>query len=194
MLNDDVGYVKVSKSGRTNHVELFSALTRLNHKKCEGPIIDLRGNIGGYMKAVTRIADEFLPEGKLIVYTQGRKYPCVEELVSGTGSCQKISLAVLINENSVSASEIFTGVTRDNDRGTVVGYCSFGKGLVQQPINFSDGLAIRPTITRYYIPSEYCIQRPYESGRDHSYESDTYDRYEHEEFFPRNSIKLNGSE
>lgn len=103
-------------------------------------------------------------------------------------------LVVLINESSASASEIFTGAIQDNDRGTVVGRRSFGKGLVQQPIDFSDGSAIRLTIARYYTPSGRCIQRPYESGKDRNYELDIYNRYEHGEFFSRDSIKLNESE
>ena len=194
MVNDDIGYVKVSKFGRTSHVELLNALAQLNHKKCKGLIIDLRGNTGGYMEAAIRMVNEFLPEGKLIVYTQGRKYPRAEEFANGTGSCQKMPLVVLINESSASASEIFTGAIQDNDRGTVVGRRSFGKGLVQQPIDFSDGSAIRLTIARYYTPSGRCIQRPYESGKDRNYELDIYNRYEHGEFFSRDSIKLNESE
>ena len=185
MLNDDIGYVKVSKFGRTSHVELLNALAQL---------IDLRDNTGGYMEAAIRMVNEFLPEGKLIVYTQGRKYPRAEEFANGTGSCQKMPLVVLINESSASASEIFTGAIQDNDRGTVVGRRSFGKGLVQQPIDFSDGSAIRLTIARYYTPSGRCIQRPYESGKDRNYELDIYNRYEHGEFFSRDSIKLNESE
>lgn len=165
MLNDEIGYVKVSKFGRTSHVELLNALAQLNHKKCKGLIIDLRGNTGGYMEAAIRMVNEFLPEGKLIVYTQGRKYPRAEEFANGTGSCQKMPLVVLIDEGSASASEIFTGAIQDNDRGTVVGRRSFGKGLVQQPIDFSDGSAIRLTIARYYTPAGRCIQRPYESGK-----------------------------
>ena len=117
-----------------------------------------------------------------------------EEFANGTGSCQKMPLVVLIDEGSASASEIFTGAIQDNDRGTVVGRRSFGKGLVQQPIDFSDGSAIRLTIARYYTPSGRCIQRPYESGKDKNYELDIYNRYEHGEFFSRDSIKLNENE
>ena len=146
------------------------------------------------MEAAIRMVNEFLPEGKLIVYTQGRKYPRAEEFANGTGSCQKIPLIVLTDEGSASASEIFTGAIQDNDRGTVVGRRSFGKGLVQQPIDFSDGSAIRLTIARYYTPSGRCIQRPYESGKDRNYELDIYNRYEHGEFFSRDSIKQNENE
>ena len=184
----------MSKFGRTTHVELLNALAQLNHKKCKGLIIDLRGNTGGYMEAAIRMVNEFLPEGKLIVYPQGRKYPRAEQFANGTGSCQKMPLVVLIDEGSASASEIFTGAIQDNDRGTVIGRRSFGKGLVQQPIDFSDGSAIRLTIARYYTPSGRCIQRPYESGKDRNYELDLYNRYEHGEFFSRDSIKQNEKE
>ena len=117
------------------------------------------------------------PKGKLIVYTQGRKYPRAEEFANGTGSCQKMPLVVLIDEGSASASEIFTGAIQDNDRGTVVGRRSFGKGLVQQPIDFSDGSAIRLTIARYYTPSGRCIQRPIRKAvKIVNYELDLYTR------------------
>lgn len=194
MLNDDIGYIKVSKFGRTSHVELLSSLAELNNQKCKGLIIDLRDNTGGYMEAAIRMVNEFLPEGKLIVYTQGRKYPRAEEFANGTGSCQKMPLVVLIDEGSASASEIFTGAIQDNDRGTIVGRRSFGKGLVQQPIDFTDGSAIRLTIARYYTPSGRSIQRPYQNGKDRNYELDIYNRYEHGEFFSRDSIKQNENE
>lgn len=190
MLNNDLGYIQVSKFGRTTHVELLNAIAVLSHKNCKGLIIDLRGNTGGYMEAAVRMVNEFLPEGKLIVYTQGRKYPRTEEFANGTGSCQKMPLVVLIDESSASASEIFTGAIQDNDRGTIIGRRSFGKGLVQQPIDFSDGSAIRLTIARYYTPSGRCIQRPYESGKDKNYEMDWLTRYEHGEYFSKDSIKL----
>ena len=194
MLNDDFGYIQISKFGRTTHVELLNALAQLNHQKCKGLIIDLRGNTGGYMDAATRMVNEFLPQGKLIVYAQGRKYKRLDEVANGTGSCQDIPLIVLVDEGSASASEIFSGAIQDNDRGTIVGRRSFGKGLVQQPIDFSDGSAIRLTIARYYTPSGRCIQRPYESGKDRNYELDLYNRYEHGEFFSRDSIKQNEKE
>lgn len=191
MLNEDFGYIQISKFGRATHIELLNAIAQLNHQKCKGLIIDLRDNTGGYMEAATRMVNEFLPEGKLIVYTQGRKYPRAEEYANGTGSCQKMPLIVLVNEGSASASEIFAGAIQDNDRGTIVGRRSFGKGLVQQPIDFSDGSAIRLTIARYYTPSGRCIQRPYKNGKDSKYEMDWITRYEHGEFFSKDSIKLN---
>ena len=190
MINNDFGYVQISKFGRTTHVELLNAIAQLSHQNCKGMIIDLRENTGGYMEAAIRMVNEFLPEGKLIVYTQGRKYPRMEEYANGTGSCQNIPLVVLIDQGSASASEIFAGAIQDNDRGTIVGFRSFGKGLVQQPIDFSDGSAIRLTIARYYTPSGRCIQRPYENGKDSKYEMDWLDRYEHGEFFSADSVKL----
>lgn len=190
MLDKNFGYIQISKFGRTTHVELLNAIAQLKHEKCKGLIIDLRDNTGGYMEAATRMVNEFLPEGKLIVYTDGRKYPRMEEIANGTGSCQKMPLVVLVNEGSASSSEIFAGAIQDNDRGTIVGRRSFGKGLVQQPIDFSDGSAIRLTIARYYTPSGRCIQRPYESGKDSKYEMDWLTRYEHGEFFSKDSIKM----
>lgn len=190
MLQNDFGYIQISKFGRTTHVELLNAIAQLSHEKCKGLIIDLRDNTGGYMEAATRMVNEFLPEGKLIVYTEGRKYPRMEDFANGTGSCQKMPLVVLVNEGSASASEIFAGAIQDNDRGTIIGRRSFGKGLVQQPIDFSDGSAIRLTIARYYTPSGRCIQRPYENGKDNKYEMDWINRYEHGEFFSRDSIKM----
>ena len=194
MLSDDYGYIQVSKFGRTTHVELLSAIAQLNHHGCKGLIIDLRDNTGGYMDAATRMVNEFLPANKLIVYAEGRKYPRWEDYADGTGSCQQTPLVVLINEGSASASEIFAGAIQDNDRGTIIGRRSFGKGLVQQPIEFSDGSAIRLTIARYYTPSGRCIQKPYEKGKGEEYELDLLTRYEHGEFFSADSIKQNTEE
>lgn len=191
MLTNDFGYIQISKFGRNTHIELLNAIALLNHQNCKGLIIDLRGNTGGYMEAAVRMVNEFLPKGKLIVYAEGRKYPRTEDVANGTGSCQDTPIIVLIDEGSASASEIFTGAIQDNDRGMVVGRRSFGKGLVQQPIDFSDHSAIRLTIARYYTPSGRCIQRPYESGNDRNYEMDWLTRYEHGEFFSKDSIKLN---
>ena len=194
MINEKVGYIKVNKFGETTYPELLIALAKLNQKNCEGLIVDLRGNTGGYMAAAIQMVNEFLPNNRLIVYTQGRKSPREDYNSNGTGSNQKMPLVVLVDEGSASASEIFTGAIQDNDRGTVVGRRSFGKGLVQQPIDFSDGSAIRLTIARYYTPAGRCIQRPYESGKDRNYELDLFNRYEHGEFFSRDSIKQNENE
>lgn len=191
MVTNDFGYIKINKFARTTHVELLNAIAQLTHLNCKGLIIDLRDNTGGYMDAALRMVNEFLPEGRLMLFAQGRKYPRMEEYANGTGSCQRMPLVVLVNESSASASEIFAGAIQDNDRGTIIGRRSFGKGLVQQPIEFSDGSSIRLTIARYYTPSGRCIQRPYENGKDQEYETDWINRYEHGEFFSADSIKLN---
>lgn len=194
MITDKFGYVKVNKFGETTYPELLVALAKLNQKNCEGMIIDLRGNTGGYMAAAIQMVNEFLPNNRLIVYTQGRKAPRENYTSNGTGSSQKMPLIVLVDEGSASASEIFAGAIQDNDRGTIIGRRSFGKGLVQQPIEFSDGSAIRLTIARYYTPSGRCIQKPYEKGKEDEYELDLLTRYEHGEFFSADSIKQNEKE
>ena len=191
MINDKFGYVKVNKFGETTYPELLVALAQLSQANCKGMIIDLRGNTGGYMAAAIQMVNEFLPNNKLIVYTEGRKSPRENYTSNGTGSSQTMSLIVLMDEGSASASEIFAGAIQDNDRGTIIGRRSFGKGLVQQPIEFSDGSAIRLTIARYYTPSGRCIQKPYEKGNDAEYEMDIITRYEHGEFFSADSIKQN---
>ena len=194
MINEKVGYIKVNMFGETTYPELLIALAKLNQKNCEGLIVDLRGNTGGYMAAAIQMVNEFLPNNRLIVYTQGRKSPREDYNSNGTGSNQKMPLVVLVDEGSASASEIFAGAIQDNDRGTIVGRRSFGKGLVQQPIEFSDGSAIRLTIARYYTPSGRCIQKPYEKGKESEYELDLLTRYEHGEFFSADSIKQDETE
>lgn len=194
MLNDKFGYIKVNKFGETTYPEFLIALAKLNQENCQGIIIDLRGNTGGYMVAPIQMINEFLPNKRLIVYTQGRKSPRENYTSNGTGSSQKMPLTVLVDEASASASEIFAGAIQDNDRGTIIGRRSFGKGLVQQPIEFSDGSAIRLTIARYYTPSGRCIQKPYEKGKGEEYEMDLLTRYEHGEFFSADSIKQNEKE
>ena len=194
MLNDKFGYIKVNKFGETTYPELLISLAKLNQANCEGVVIDLRGNTGGYMGAAIQMVNEFLPKNRLIVYTQGRKSPRENYTSNGTGSSQKMPIVVLMDEGSASASEIFAGAIQDNDRGTIIGRRSFGKGLVQQPIDFSDGSAIRLTIARYYTPSGRCIQKPYVKGNDANNEMDILTRYEHGEFFSQDSIKQDQSQ
>ena len=155
-------------------------------------IIDLRDNTGGYLESAIQIANEFLPKNKLIVYTQGRKSPRQEYRSDGHGSYQKMPLVILINEGSASASEILSGAIQDNDRGTIIGRRSFGKGLVQQQIGFQDGSLMRLTIARYYTPSGRSIQKPYTSGNEAAYAQDLISRYQHGEFFSQDSIKHTG--
>ena len=188
------GFVKVNKFDETTYPELLFALAKLNQQNMQGLIVDLRGNTGGYMAAAIQMVNEFLPANKLIVYTEGRKYPRENYTSNGTGSSQSLPIIVLVDEGSASASEIFAGAIQDNDRGTIIGRRSFGKGLVQQPIEFNDGSAIRLTIARYHTPSGRCIQKPYEQGKEEEYELDLLTRYEHGEFFSADSIKQNEEE
>ena len=191
MLDDDTGYIRIKNFGENTYPEMLIALAKLSQENFSNLIIDLRDNTGGYLQSAVQIINEFLPKNKLIVYTQGRKSPRQEYKSNGKGSYQKIPLIVLINESSASASEIFAGAMQDNDRATIIGRRSFGKGLVQQQIGFPDGSMIRLTIARYYTPSGRCIQKPYSPG-DKNYEEDLLERYEHGEFFSQDSIKHTG--
>lgn len=194
MLNDKYGYIRIEKFAETTYAEMLIALARLHQENCEGVVIDLRGNTGGYLEVAFQMVNEFLPKDKLIVYTEGRKFPRKNYFSNGTGSSQQMPIIVLLDEWSASASEIFAGAIQDNDRGTVIGRRSFGKGLVQQPIEFNDGSAIRLTIARYYTPSGRCIQKPYVKGKDEKYEMDIITRYEHGEFFSQDSIMQDESQ
>ncbi len=191
MLDDETGYIHVKNFGDNTYAELLIALAQLSQEGFSNLIIDLRDNTGGYLQAAVRMANEFLPKNKLIVYTEGRKSPRENYRSDGRGSYQTIPLIVLINETSASASEIFAGAMQDNDRATIIGRRSFGKGLVQQPLEFTDGSMIRLTVARYYTPSGRCIQKPYVPGET-GYEDDLITRYEHGEFFSQDSIKHTG--
>ena len=192
MIDDHTGYIRIKNFGETTYGELLVALATLSQEGFDNLIIDLRDNTGGYLDRAIQISNEFLPKNKLIVYTQGRKSPRQEYRSDGHGSYQQIPLVVLINEGSASAAEIFAGAMQDNDRATIIGRRSFGKGLVQQQIEFNDHSLIRLTIARYYTPSGRCIQKPYEAGHDQDYELDIITRYEHGEFFSQDSIKHTG--
>ena len=192
MLDENTGYIKVRSFGETTYPEMLIALAQLSQEGFQNLVIDLRDNTGGYMNSAVQMANEFLPKNKLIVYMEGRKSPRQDFRSDGHGSYQKLPLCVLINEGSASASEIFAGAIQDNDRGTIIGRRSFGKGLVQQQIGFPDGSMIRLTIARYYTPSGRCIQKPFTAGDTKNYESDIVTRYEHGEFFSQDSIKHQG--
>ena len=192
MLNDKTGYIRIKNFGENTYPELLIALAKLSQDDFESLCIDLRGNTGGYLQSAVQIANEFLPKNRLIVYTQGRKSPRQDYRSDGRGSYQQIPLVILIDESSASASEILAGAIQDNDRGTIIGRRSFGKGLVQQPITFPDQSMIRLTIARYYSPSGRCIQKPYVSGDNKDYEEDLLTRYQHGEFFSEDSIKHEG--
>ena len=194
MINEETGYIKIKNFGENTYPEMLIALAKLSQQGFANLVIDLRSNTGGYLASAVQIANEFLSRGKLIVYTQGRKSPRQEYRSDGRGSYQTLPLVVLIDEGSASASEILAGAIQDNDRGTIIGRRSFGKGLVQQPIEFSDHSMMRLTIARYYRPSGRCIQKPYTSGADREYEEDLLSRYQHGEFFSQDSIKHTGPE
>ena len=194
MLDSKTGYIRIKNFGENTYPELLIALAKLSQESFQSLCIDLRGNTGGYLQSAVQIANEFLPKTRLIVYTQGRKSPRQEYRSDGRGSYQHIPLIILIDETSASASEILAGAIQDNDRGTIIGRRSFGKGLVQQPIAFGDQSMIRLTIARYYSPSGRCIQKPYTAGENKDYEEDILARYEHGEFFSGDSIKHEGKE
>lgn len=192
MLDDTTGYIKIKNFGEKTYPELLIALANLQQQGFQNLVIDLRDNPGGYLQSAVQVANEFLPAKKLIVYTEGRKSPRQDYTSDGHGAYQNIPLVVLINEGTASAAEILAGAMQDNDRATIIGRRSFGKGLVQQQIPFPDGSMIRLTIARYYTPSGRCIQKPYVDGDEEAYAQDIIDRYQHGEFFSQDSIKHTG--
>ncbi|MDE6341970.1 MAG: peptidase S41, partial [Muribaculaceae bacterium] len=189
-----IGYLKVTKFGRNTYEEFLMALLKLRAEGAKSYIVDLRGNTGGYLDQVILMANEFLPDDRIIVSTKGKLRENSSMFHSdGSGRFQDAPLTVLIDEISASASEIFAGAMQDNDRALVVGRRSFGKGLVQHQIELPDSSAVRLTVARYYTPSGRCIQKPYERGADGKYVMDIYDRFEHGEFYNADSIKLDKS-
>lgn len=187
MLPQNRGYVKVGKFGAKTYEEFVNALEVLRDKGANGYVIDLRGNSGGFLESAVYVTNEFLKRGSLIVYTEGKAQPRQDIEADGRGDFQKYPLAVLIDEWSASASEIFAGCMQDNDRGVVVGRRSFGKGLVQRQIPLNDGSAIRLTVARYYTPSGRCIQKPYGNASD--YQKEVYERYVNGELYNKDSVK-----
>lgn len=192
MINPATGYIKIKNFGENTYAEMLIALTTLERENLESLIIDLRDNTGGYLQSAVQMANEFLPAKRLITYTEGRRSPRQSYESDGRGAYQKIPLVVLINEGSASAAEIFAGAMQDNDRAMVIGRRSFGKGLVQQQMEFPDGAMVRLTIARYYTPSGRCIQKPYVLGDGTDYDKDLIDRYNHGEYFSVDSIKHDG--
>jgi len=188
-VNEKTGYIKISRFAKTTYREFTKAVEKLKEKDIQKIILDLRDNSGGYLNAATNIADAFLKEGRLIVYTQGKNSPKQEIFASSKGIGQGLDVAVLINEWSASASEILAGAIQDNDRGIIVGRRSFGKGLVQEQIMLSDGSALRLTVARYYTPTGRSIQKPYKNGRKQYY-NDLNERFKHGEFFDADSIEF----
>ena len=189
MVDDTTGYIKLQKFSRSTYLEFLEAALKLRGQGMRRLVFDLRDNNGGYLDQALMLCNEFLEKGDLIVYMEGRNRPRSDVFADGRGSCRDIELAVLINEGSASSSEIFAGAMQDNDRATLYGLRSFGKGLVQEPVFFSDGSGIRLTVARYHTPSGRCIQKPYSD--DYGY--DILERYQHGEMTNVDSIKVDES-
>ena len=187
MIDDHIGYVKISRFAKTTYAEFLQAVAELKEKDMENLIVDLRNNGGGVLSSAISIADEILDKNQMIVYTKGRARKKTEYYSTSKGILKGVKIAILINENSASASEILAGAIQDNDRGIVIGRRSFGKGLVQEQIPWPDGSAIRLTVARYYTPSGRSIQKPYENGLD-DYNLEAYKRYEKGELLEADSI------
>jgi carboxyl-terminal processing protease len=189
MVNDNTGYLKINAFALTTFDEFMKGMAEMKQNGMTSLVLDLRGNSGGIMEAAIRIANQFLKKGQLIVYTQGRTQPRNDAFATG-GEYNDIELVILIDEWSASASEILAGAIQDNDRGTIIGRRSFGKGLVQEPVMFSDGSGMRLTVARYYTPSGRSIQKPYTEGTEQYYE-DFHNRFERGESLVEDSIHLN---
>ncbi|MGB0916058.1 MAG: S41 family peptidase [Flavobacteriales bacterium] len=188
MVEGGIGYIKISRFGATTYDEFLEKLDKLKSDGMSSLILDLRGNPGGYLNAAINICDEFLEDEKLIVYTEGRARPKESAYATGGGDFEKGNVVVLVDEGSASASEIVSGAVQDNDRGTIIGRRTFGKGLVQEQVELTDGSAVRLTIARYYTPTGRCIQRPY--GEDEDYYGDFYNRLENGELYEEDSIQV----
>jgi len=187
---DGIGYIKLGQFARTSHAELLQALGALRAEGVDRLIFDLRGNSGGFLDQAILIANEFLHRGQLIVYTEDRRREQLREYADGNGTAQEMDVAVLIDQYSASSSEILAGALQDNDRGTIIGRRSFGKGLVQRQIPYADGSALRLTTARYYTPTGRSIQKPYTIGDEAAYEEELWDRYARNEFFSADSTRL----
>jgi len=190
MIAPQTGFIKVNKFAENTYSEFLNAIADLRAKGAKKYIIDLRENSGGLMDQAINMVNEFLPKGQLIVYSEGKAYKRFEARADGKGSCINAPVVILIDEFSASASEIFAGAIQDNDRGTIIGRRSFGKGLVQQQHDLSDGSALRLTVARYYTPSGRSIQKPYVKGKADDYENDIMNRYLHGEFDNKDSIHV----
>lgn len=191
MIDDRTGYIKLAKFARTTYTEFASAASRLVGEGMEHLVLDLRSNTGGYFDQALLISNEFLPSGSSIVYMEGLNREREQYDADGTGYFQDLELTVLIDESSASSSEIVAGAIQDNDRGTVVGRRSYGKGLVQEPLYFTDGSGLRLTVARFHTPSGRCIQKPYDKMTDYMY--DIVDRYNHGELVSADSMKVDTS-
>ncbi len=187
MATPTVGYIKVNRFSATTSKELEEALQKLKAEGMQDLILDLQNNSGGYLNAAINMADQFLADNKLIVYTEGRKSPRYDAKASSRGLFESGKLVVLVNEGSASASEIVSGAIQDHDRGIIIGRRTFGKGLVQKPFNLPDGSSMRLTVSRYYTPTGRCIQKPYDDGVD-AYHKELSTRYKAGELINADSI------
>ena len=192
MIDDQIGYIKLSRFAKTSYEEVLKALSDLVGQGMDKLIFDLRDNTGGYLEPALRIANIFLNKGQLMMYTQGAHRARRDYFAETQGLLANTELVVMIDESTASSSEIVAGALQDNDRGLIVGRRSYGKGLVQEPIYFSDRSGMRLTVARYYTPTGRCLQRPYENGRD-SYRYDIWERYKHGELTDADSIPKNDS-
>lgn len=192
MIDKTTGYIRINTFGERTYEELLVALAELRSQGANSLVIDLRGNGGGYMDAAINIANQFLPGKRMIVYTEGRKSERTEYRSDGRGDYKTTPLVVLVDETSASASEIFAAAIQDNDRGIIMGRRTFGKGLVQEPIQFPDGSLLKLTIARYYSPSGRCLQKPYVKGDAKDYQNDIFERYQKGELLSEDSIHLSG--
>lgn len=192
MVSDSIGYIKISRFAATTYDEYINAFNKLKKQGMQKLIIDLRGNSGGFLNTAVDLADEFLSKDKEIVYTQGKARPRKDYIATRKGSFESGELVILIDEGSASASEILAGAIQDNDRGTIIGRRSFGKGLVQEQSEFTDGSAIRLTIARYYTPTGRCIQKPYNGGAEEYYAEESK-RFTNGELESADSIKVTDS-
>ncbi len=193
MVNKQLGYIKLNKFSATTYEEFDNAVRKLKKEGMKKLILDLRDNPGGYLNAAIRVADEFLPKGKIIVFTKGLHRPKTVAMSTSKGQLKHIDVAVLINEGTASAAEIVTGALQDNDVGVVIGRRSFGKGLVQEQFRLPDGSALRLTVARYYTPTGRCIQKPYKKDDFKAYYAEAYHRYLDGEMQHPDSIKFNKS-
>lgn len=189
MLQDNIGYIKLTRFARTSLTEVKSSISKLREEGMKDLILDLRNNSGGFLDIAIDLSDEFLPSGELIVYTEGMRSPRMDFKATSRGSFEKGKLIVMINEGSASASEIVAGAVQDWDRGMVLGRRSFGKGLVQRPFILPDSSVVRLTTARYYTPSGRSIQKPYEDGVE-DYYADLTKRFKHGEFVNADSIRF----
>ena len=187
MLEPEVGYIKLSKFSATTYKEFMAAVKKLEAQGMKKLIFDLRGNSGGFLSAAVDIVDEFLPKGSLVVFTEGKTHPRSTYNARRKGRLENLPVAVLIDGESASASEIVAGALQDNDRGTIIGRRSFGKGLVQEQFMLHDNSAIRLTVARYYTPTGRCIQKPFDGSKE-DYLLESYDRYQNGELFSADSI------